>query len=108
MPAYMIVTARISDAKAFSAYAKEASRLVAHFGGRYIVLGASAQALEGESGDVGAKWVISEWPDLASARRFWDSAEYAETKRLREGTGQFEVRLLDGLSPAPVTPEHSS
>ncbi len=110
MPAYMIVTARISDPQAFRAYAQRAARLVAQFGGRYLVLGAAPQALEGSPADAGAdaKWVISEWPDAASARKFWDSAEYAEVKRLREGTGQFEVRLLDGHSPAPVSLERSS
>jgi N-methylhydantoinase B/oxoprolinase/acetone carboxylase alpha subunit len=42
------------------------------------------------------------------ARRFWDSAEYAEAKRLREGTGHFDVRLIEGPSPVPVSPERSS
>ena len=108
MPAYMIVTARISDPQAFRAYAQRAARLVAQFGGRYLVLGAAPQALEGSPADAGAKWVISEWPDAASARRFWDSAEYAEAKRLREGTGHFDVRLIEGPSPVPVSPERSS
>ena len=104
MPAYMIITARISDPQGFRAYAEQASRLVAHYGGRYLVLGAATQALEGAEGDVGTKWVISEWPDSATARKFWDSAEYAEVKRLREGTGHFEVRLLEGLPPATLAP----
>ena len=108
MPAYMIVTARISDPQAFRAYAQRAARLVAQFGGRYLVLGAAPQALEGASADAGAKWVISEWPDVASARRFWDSAEYAEVKRLRDGTGQFEVRLLEGPAPAAVSTDRST
>lgn len=108
MPAYLIISARITDPKAFRVYAERAARLVAQFGGRYIVLGALAQALEGEPVAAGTKWVISEWPDVASARRFWDSAEYAQAKRLREGTGNFDVRLIDGPSPAPVSPEPSS
>jgi uncharacterized protein (DUF1330 family) len=108
MPAYLIVSARITDPQAFRAYAVRAAELVAQFGGRYLVLGGAAQTLEGEPVEAGAKWVISEWPDVASARRFWDSAEYAEAKRLREGTGHFDVRLIEGPSPVPVSPERSS
>ena len=100
MPVYMVITARISDPLAFRAYAERASRLVVEFGGRYLVVGAAPQTLELLQDDVGVKWVISEWPDSASARRFWDSAEYAEVKGLRDGTGQFEVRLLEGIAPA--------
>ena len=47
-------------------------------------------------------------PDVASARRFWDSAEYAEVKRLRDGTGQFEVRLLEGPAPAALSTDRST
>lgn len=99
MPVYMVITAHISDPQAFKTYAERASRLVAQFGGRYLVVGAAAQRLEGLDDDFGGKWVISEWPDNASARRFWESSEYAEVKRLRDGTGQFEIRLLEGLAP---------
>jgi uncharacterized protein (DUF1330 family) len=105
MPAYIIVTARISNPLGFRAYAERASHLVTQYGGRYLVLGATTQALEGGDGDVGTKWVISEWPDSATARKFWDSADYAEVKKLRDGMGQFEVRLLEGLPPVALSPE---
>jgi uncharacterized protein (DUF1330 family) len=47
--------------------------------------------------------VISEWPDRAAALRFWQSPEYAEARKLREGTGSFQVVLVDaeGIAAAP-------
>ena len=35
----------------------------------------------------------------AAAQRFWDSPEYAEAIKLREGIGNFQVMLIDS---API------
>lgn len=95
MPAYMIVTARIADRDAFIAgYGKAAAALVARFGGRYVLRAPGAELLEGSFGD-GASMVISEWPDKAAARAFWESPEYAEAKRLREGIAECQVLLIE-------------
>ena len=95
MPAYMIVTAKIADRDAFIAgYGAKAGELVARFGGRYILRGPGAQLLEGDFGD-GASMVISEWPDKAAANAFWNSAEYAEVRKLREGISTCQVLLIE-------------
>jgi uncharacterized protein (DUF1330 family) len=100
MPAYMIVTARISDRDRFiSGYGRRAAELVAQFGGRYVLRAPGAVALEGESG-AGASVVISEWPDKAAALAFWNSAEYAEAKRLRDGLADCDVLLIE--TPTPI------
>lgn len=95
MSAFMLVTARISDPAAFRAYAEAAASLVTAFGGRYRVLGSVAEALEGDAPE--GKMVISEWPSMEAARRFWNSPEYRQAKQLRAGTGSFDVVLVDGL-----------
>lgn len=98
MPAYMIVTAKIADRDAFiSGYGAKAGELVAKFGGRYVLRGPGAQMLEGEFGD-GASMVISEWPDKDAALRFWNSPEYAEAKKLREGIADCQVLLIEAPS----------
>lgn len=95
MPAYMIVIAKIADRDAFMAgYGKAAAALVTRFGGRYVLRAPGAELLEGSFGD-GASMVISEWPDKQAARAFWNSPEYAEAKRLREGAAECQVLLID-------------
>jgi uncharacterized protein (DUF1330 family) len=95
MPAYMIVAARISDRDAFLAgYGKAAGALVERFGGRYLLRAPGAELLEGAFGD-GASVAISEWPDKEAARRFWDSPEYAEARKLREGLADCQVLLIE-------------
>jgi uncharacterized protein (DUF1330 family) len=95
MPAYMIVIADIADRERFIAgYGAAAAKLVGQYGGRYLLRGPGAEALEGELGD-GASVVISEWPDKEAAHRFWNSPEYCEAKALREGIADCRVLLID-------------
>ncbi len=100
MPAYMIVTAKIADRDAFiQGYGAAAGALVAKFGGKYVLRGPGAELLEGDFGD-GASMVISEWPDKETAKRFWDSPEYGEAKKLREGIADCQVLLIEAPSIA--------
>jgi uncharacterized protein (DUF1330 family) len=91
----MIVIAKIKDRDAFIAgYGAAAGALVAKFGGTYVLRGPGAELLEGDFGD-GASMVISEWPDKDAAKRFWNSPDYAEAKKLRAGIADCQVLLID-------------
>jgi uncharacterized protein (DUF1330 family) len=95
MKAYLIINAVIHDRDAFIAgYGAAAGRLVAAMGGRYRFRGPGAVALEG--GPDGASVVISEWPDRAAALAFWNSPEYAEVRKLRDGIADCNVLLVEG------------
>lgn len=96
MAAYLVVEAVITDAEKFGAYIKAVPPIVAQFGGEYLVVGGEAEPLEGDWGET--KIVLHRWPDMPTARLFWHSDEYQQAKRLREGTGQFRVMLVDGLA----------
>jgi uncharacterized protein (DUF1330 family) len=94
MTAWMIVSAKIKDRERFiSGYGAAAAKLVDQFGGRYIIRAPGAEMLEGEGWD-GASVVVSEWTDKASARAFWNSPEYAEAKKLREGLADCSILLI--------------
>ena len=95
MPAYMIVTAKISDRDAFiQGYGAAAGALVEKMGGKYVLRGPGAELLEGDFG-AGASMVISEWRDKDAAQAFWNSAEYQEVKKLREGIADCQVLLIE-------------
>ncbi len=95
MAAYMIIAAKIHDRDGFKAgYGAAAAALVKKFGGEYLVLGPGAELLEGTLEGYSSV-AISKWPDRATARAFWDSDEYAEVKKLREGMADVEVLLVE-------------
>lgn len=96
MPAYLIITVKITDRDAFLAdYAPAAAKLVERFGGRYVLRAPGAKLLEGAWGD-GASVVISEWQDRAAAEAFWTSPDYAEVKAMRNGICEAQVLLIEG------------
>ncbi len=95
MSAFLVVTARLYDPVAFRAYAEKVAGLVVAFGGRYRVVGGVPKVLEGHPPE--GKVVISEWPSMEAVRAFWESSEYAQARQLREGTGSFDVMLVNGL-----------
>lgn len=95
MPAYMIVFAKITDRDKFmSGYAPAAGALVDKFGGRYLMRAQGATLLEGDL-DEDPSVVISEWPDKKAALKFWNSPEYAEVRKLREGCAICRVALVE-------------
>ncbi len=100
MPAYMIVTCAIHDRDRFiSGYGAAAAKLVEQFGGRYLLRAPGAELLEGEWGD-GASMVVSQWPDKAAVHAFWNSPEYAEARKLREGIADCQVLLIEASAIA--------
>jgi uncharacterized protein (DUF1330 family) len=95
MAAYMIVVGQIHDRERFmGGYAPAAAALLERCGGRYLLRAPKALLLEGSWGD-GASVVISEWPDMATLRRFWDSPEYAAIKQLRIGVIDVQVLAIE-------------
>jgi len=92
---YMIVLGAFTDFDRFmSGYQVAVAPLIEKFGGEYVLIGSDLLPMETDfPGGGGA--VVSKWPDRAAALAFWHSPEYAEVKKLREGTGQFQVVLVD-------------
>ncbi len=94
MTAWLVITARVHDRAAFMAgYAPAAAGLVEQFGGRYVIRAPGAELLEGD-GMTGASVVVSEWKSRAAAQAFWQSPEYAEVRKLREGLADVQVMLV--------------
>ena len=95
-PCYMIVIADLTDRPRFLAgYARVVPALVTKYGGRYLFMGSGGEFLEGGFAER-ASALVSQWPSREAALRFWDSPEYVEAKKLRDGTGRFQVLLVEG------------
>lgn len=95
MTAWLVVTATIPDRARFMAcgYSEKAAQIVEKHGGKYVIRAPGAAVLEG-SGAEGASVIVSEWPDRATALAFYNSAEYSEAKKLREGLAEISIMLV--------------
>ena len=82
MGAFMFIQANVTDPEQFMEYAKRAPALIAENGGRYRCMRGTVEQLEGKPDN--RKIVVSEWPSMEAAKRFWDSAAYQELKAAAE------------------------
>ena len=89
----MFIQAEITDPQQFMEYAKRAPALIEKFGGRYRCMRGEVEQLEGNPDN--RKIVISEWPSMEAAQSFWNSDEYAELKKVREGAAEIDVNLVE-------------
>ena len=90
MPAYIVARVDVTDPVKFKGYQALTPGAIAAHGGRFIARGGDVTTLEGA--DETRRVVLLEFPDVATAKKFWDSPEYAEAKSKRENR-----RRLPGL-----------
>jgi uncharacterized protein (DUF1330 family) len=79
--AYVIVELSVTDAEAYERYKPLAAASVAAHGGAYRVRGGACECVEGEA--VTDRFVVLEFPDLASARRWYHSPAYQQAMQIR-------------------------
>ncbi len=95
--AYMIVQGKGYAPESLDLYAATLPPIYAKYGGKYVVFETDIDVAEGDSNYQAI--IVSAWPDKAAARAFWDSPEYAEAIKLREGIGEFDVVIVGALPP---------
>ena len=95
MPAYIVVDIDVHDPKRYEQYKQLAGAAVEAFRGRHIVRGGKVTVLEGDWQP--KRFVILEFPSVEAARGWWESAEYAPGKKLRQETAMSSMILVEGL-----------
>lgn len=92
----MIVKGKDYSPTDLGPYAASLPPIYEKYGGRYVAFAPKYDIMEGSS-DAQAI-IISAWPSVEAAKSFWNSPEYAEAIKLREGIGEFDVVILPAIS----------
>jgi uncharacterized protein (DUF1330 family) len=92
---YFIVDNEVTDSAGFEEYRKQVSMTVEKYGGRFLVRGGQIQTLEGDWKP--KRIVVTEFPSIEQARRWYDSEEYRPLKALRSRSARGSVVLVDGV-----------
>jgi len=95
MPAYVIVETDVHDPEQCAQYQAASPEAVQSGGGSFIVRGGELAVLEGDWDP--SRLVVQEFPDLEAAKRWYDSPEYEEAKRLRQGAANLRMVAVQGL-----------
>ena len=96
MAAYFLFdNVEVSDPAALAGYAKEAAKLVAEHGGRYLATDVAPEVVEGDNPGLRSV-VLMEFPDADSARAWYDSPAYQPLKAIRHRAVRNNAVLIAG------------
>jgi len=96
MAAYFLVEIETVDAEEMAEYRAKVPPVVEACGGRFLVRGGSSETLEGDWHP--KRLVVLEFPDLATAKAFYDSEAYEPLKQMRLRAGNSKMVLVEGVS----------
>ena len=95
MPAYVIVETDVRDPEQYERYKAASPAAVHGGGGRFVVRGGELAVLEGDWHP--SRLVILEFPDLETAKKWYESPEYQKVKSLRDGAANLRMVAVQGL-----------
>ena len=98
MAAYLIAHLTVRDAETFDTYRRAVPGVIAAHGGRYLVRGGAVEVEEGVPAH--SRIVVLEFADMAAARGFYHSADYAPLLGARLAAADGTVVLVEGVPPA--------
>jgi uncharacterized protein (DUF1330 family) len=95
MPAYVISDVEFLDAELVAQYRTMAQASIAKYGGRYIVRGGAIEPVEGD-------WkprniIVVEFPNMARAREWYRSADYAQALTVRQRALTRNLIFVEGV-----------
>jgi uncharacterized protein (DUF1330 family) len=92
--AYVIANIEVTDPEHYPEYARQTPAVVERFGGRFLVKGGAYTELEGSWPN--RRLVVIEFPDRATAERWYSSPEYQRLAKLRQQWARSELLVIDG------------
>jgi uncharacterized protein (DUF1330 family) len=93
--AYVIadITA-ITNQETYAQYRAQVLATVTKYGGRFLVRGGAFEVLEGDWRP--GRIVVLEFPDMAAARKWYESAEYGPLVKLRQSASTGSLLMVEG------------
>ena len=95
MAAYVILDIEVHDPVTYEEYKRMAPPSIALYGGKYLVRGGVTETVEGHW--IPKRFVILQFDNLARAREWWSSTEYAPAKALRQQSATSRMIFTEGL-----------
>jgi uncharacterized protein (DUF1330 family) len=95
MAAYVIAEIEVTDAAGYEEYRRRVPATVEQYGGRFLVRGGQAETVEGSWHP--RRLVVLEFPSLAQARGWYDSAEYRGARAVRQRCSRGHVVFVEGV-----------
>jgi uncharacterized protein (DUF1330 family) len=99
MSAHLLVEVETTNPDLMAEYRQHTPGLIARFGGRFTVRGGATESVEGDWRP--PRIVFIEFPDMATLKRFYGSAEYQPVLQMRLAAGRSRAVAFEGEACAP-------
>jgi uncharacterized protein (DUF1330 family) len=94
MAAYLIGRIEVTNPEQYAKYVAATPGVLAKFGGKFIARGGETITLEGP--EETQRVVLVEFPSLERIKAFYNSVEYSEVRKLRDGAATFSLVAIAG------------
>jgi uncharacterized protein (DUF1330 family) len=95
MTAYVIVDIEVLDPIMYEEYKKLAPATIELYGGRYLARGGRTEKLEGDW--TPSRLVILQFESLEQAKKWVNSPEYSEARKMRLATTNSKMVMIEGV-----------
>ena len=95
MSAYVVVKVLVTNWDRYKEYMKLTPSTIEKFGGRFIARGGQIITLEGP--EETRRMVLLEFPSLERVKEWYNSEEYREAKKFREGAATASLVVVEGV-----------
>jgi uncharacterized protein (DUF1330 family) len=95
MAGLIIVDIEVLDPVLYEDYKRLAGAAIAAHNGRYLVRGGASEVLDGEW--TPKRLVVLEFDSVEAAKKWRDSPEYAEAKKVRERCARANMIVVEGV-----------
>ena len=95
MTAYIVARVDVDDPTLLKDYMAASPPIIAKYRGKFIARGGPAVTFEGPAES--RRIVIIEFPNLSDAEAFYNSPDYSEARKLREGVAIAEFIAIESI-----------
>ena len=92
MAAYILANIDVTNSEGYDEYRRMAGTTIGQFGGKFLVRGGAAEALEGTT--TAKRVVLLQFDSVERARAWYTSPEYTEAIKVRQANSVTEMFLL--------------
>ena len=95
MSAYVVADVEVTDPVGFEEYRLAVAATIEKYGGTYLARGGNVDVREGDWAP--KRIVVLQFPDVATAKRWYESDDYAPLIALRQRSANTRVLIVEGV-----------
>lgn len=95
MSAYLLIMNKVLRTEGWEAYQHKVVEHFTRYGGKYVAMRQTPEVLDGAFNC--DRITMVEFPSKEIVRAMWNSPEYTEIRKLREGLGLIDVCVIESV-----------